>query len=49
MDEATDKILDVLEEYEMTVVEGVALLEIIKYNLLRMAETTGIPEGATIQ
>lgn len=49
MDEATDKILDILEEYDMTVVDSIAILEIIKYNLLRMAETTTRPEGETLQ
>ena len=48
MDEVADQILDVLEEHELTMAEGIALLEMVKYNLL-VAGHNLAPEGATLQ
>ena len=45
-DEVIDQILDVLEEHECTVAEAIALIEMLKYNLLRSGEQQ---EGFTLQ
>ena len=46
MDEVADQILEVLENNEVTVAEAVAILTIIKHNLLTTMDT---PTGVTIQ
>lgn len=48
MDEVTDEILDILEKNELTVADSVAILEMIKYNILRAFENQ-TPEGVTLQ
>jgi hypothetical protein len=47
MEQAAEDILDILEEYECTVADGIALLEMVKFNLL----TAGLEptEGVTLQ
>ena len=47
MEQAAEDILDILEEYECTLADGIALLEMVKFNLLMAG--TNPTEGVTIQ
>lgn len=49
LEEATDSILDVLEHYNLNVLESVAVIEVIKFNLMRQAEEAFLREGVTLQ
>ena len=46
--EVVDQILDILEEQNCTIAEAIAILEMTKYNLLRVGEGAEL-QGITIQ
>jgi len=48
LEDATDAVLDALEETDLTVAEVIAVLEIVKHSMLNLLD--GIqPQGETLQ